>query len=1379
MIAEYERENRELSLTAEEMEEMRRLLRAISAEAEILIQSAAIEAISSVAPTFNFSRFQSVMMNFVRTHYNESYPAEMGGFDVNASIENISASIEISHENGNRDLPVPAGIRIALTIEVAISSDRVNLHDRIEISKRVETAIPYLAHNLERLSETSTTQASLGKWVQSLLMQIAQLRVLQGYGSPDADPTRSTENILTIKDVESIVNLCIQILEKQIFGTVDPAAVEAFSNETINSENQVRTDLLKALSGEIDLWNLYTLICNENVESQINLKEFARQIIFSLIDRLVLRFLEYTHIFDIAEFQQSIFDLFDRGWQNAVEFMTGVDIDLERTIGWVEDEFERIGVPRSVCEDIFSGSSDIRLAADPKIIYISDCERNLVPLAVGTTDLVLDIPAFSIMASDSWSDLSDTFWSDIRKVGTIVESTCIDICRRLTENIPSIEITIPASDSGSIVPRILEEAERLLRSLDEEIFDCEVIPNVYPIETEKLSRLRDFLAESWESLFPFKEIFTTAKEALSRQLADMAIFDDPSVLPDNWKQEAAETIMRNLDSSSLESWRSRLASSIECVSRDSKNLIIHLIEREIQNTYPDFRSNPIISWFSDRIPNEIIRNAMLHEIRSLREQTTNMTGELCLDQRIDFKLDKVIELRGHLESSSSKSVTEIYPVISQYPAFLEAYEIVPEASYSVENIDPLGKLHVCIYHPTDSTGSLTESTHYTSFRNSSGFPYETNWFIRVRGALELTTCDIPDSGLTTGRIVSIDIEIPLTVLSGWPLSDVEYKCSDTLISDACDLFLEIKNRIWRFVSPLVEVHCRAFTELIDGLSKVSKYLLGFAERMGKLYFDFANEIASRCLNVLEKIRSSAIWNLIEASIDLLGKAEVKFTYGPFTVIASCSLPDLLFRKAKDMLRVVIIAKHDTFTISMGFRFAKLSNGELDIITNSTIKCASVTVDLRLDPLMKIRHHLFDISARWRGYRLDIWAPEVDDYRHFGVKLSDLPGIGTVLSSIPIPPLGISVSVDAGLSVRYGLPLRDQICINEVEQNPKGGDSGNEWVEIYNPLDREISLDGYSLETVHGAITILPLTGNVNPRGYRVFDFPKLSLDNGDPSDTFARGDKLILRDDNGKPIDRTPLIADNENDRRTWQRSWDGAPKWSFEISTKAKSNGNPLINTYPDLLAKLCVDSLIVAFERESDNISFSLGFVKNLLSSFLKELLLQTAEFAASLVHEVVFFIDIAINDLSGSVGVGFRFKVSITGELVRQGILWLMEQLTQIFGNLIFDRCMSIDLIGDSHPFEAIYLGYDAYARIGTPKLLSLLFNACDIPSEIKLTSSFSFNLAAIGGILNKSWGDWNLLFGLHIDDLPGLSLIPPLDVNREKVDLWLIRGKLYPK
>ena len=138
----------------------------------------------------------------------------------------------------------------------------------------------------------------------------------------------------------------------------------------------------------------------------------------------------------------------------------------------------------------------------------------------------------------------------------------------------------------------------------------------------------------------------------------------------------------------------------------------------------------------------------------------------------------------------------------------------------------------------------------------------------------------------------------------------------------------------------------------------------------------------------------------------------------------------------------------------------------------------------------------------------------------------------------------------------GRPLKTQpspsakLVINEVELNPPGSDSGNEWVEIYNPNDFAIDLSGWVIE--NSKTQRIELSGSIKAYGFHVQTFSSQWLRNED--------EKIRLLTPDGHVVDETPTLADEDNDEKTWQRIMDGydtdsSSDWVFKPSTKGFSN--------------------------------------------------------------------------------------------------------------------------------------------------------------------------------------------------------------------------------
>ena len=114
-----------------------------------------------------------------------------------------------------------------------------------------------------------------------------------------------------------------------------------------------------------------------------------------------------------------------------------------------------------------------------------------------------------------------------------------------------------------------------------------------------------------------------------------------------------------------------------------------------------------------------------------------------------------------------------------------------------------------------------------------------------------------------------------------------------------------------------------------------------------------------------------------------------------------------------------------------------------------------------------------------------------------------------------------------------------VVIYAFDQNPAGRDEGNEWVTLYNPSNESVDIGGWVLETTHGSVLTetIPEGTMLNPSAYYIYSPPYQWLDNEDES--------IILRDSEGKEVERTPVLSDTKNDNRCWVHN---DSEWIFEV---------------------------------------------------------------------------------------------------------------------------------------------------------------------------------------------------------------------------------------
>lgn len=1378
-VIQMENSSRRAAQAKAETEAVAELTRTISLECGLALQVASNKLLGGDNQEFNLTTFERKLRAEVSGYFSARYPMKVGSIDVNVTLKNLTAIIGSCKVNGGGNHSLPGSIVAIAFLSIHARSERINYQTPLEVEKEIETPVPFLASQIAHIDKAAKLNGILDRTVRNILMQLAQLRVIQGYGAPGHPEGRGIEDILTAEDVEIAVNLALQLTTLSDFKTVDGEAWRRLLSESGCKENlSIDADWF---DGSLDPFKTYLLLRRSDISWGVNSRDFAVQTLYSLIDKIVLRYLDYLNLIDLAKLFAAGKLLAEESWKSVIEALTGVDERLEDAQNWVSKKLADIGIPDSLWKNLFEESNEISLDCNISYIYIFDKSGKLAPVMIGGITVPIDVPKTSIIDSRAWRDYYPMIASQALSVGEDIETLVMEVCMDVVRDLEN-KVTYGSFDSG--MPLVISILDSLKQEFERSRTGTTATPEAYTqlLACDRtLIALKDFIDGSWESIVNSTNIYEHTLVALAIYLADNAVVQDPMSLPVGWKEELRAVIENELRGGSLKALSDSLASKIDSLSKNLRSCLLGSIE-SIANTPLESRGT-VPKAILDLLVGGTFRETLISSLDEwtdhLRVQVGNITDELDADEQLPATGDGYLRLTKEdpLRPEAANLSMLIIPIIQQSPKYLHSYEIMPSPDYDLKNIEPFDKL--CIIIESPSTRYATrKSVHYTSLDCESSFPFENNWLIRTRGIVELSIRDSL-TGQSVREKVLIDLDIPITAYSGWALEGVRYDTSNTLIGDAWALLMEIKNKLWEFISPLLELFGKAFRAIYDAFSKLSSYISGFVEKLTKLFFDIGSWIASAIKDVVDWLRASPFWGMIRCTIDLLGKIDLTLQYGPFGVVVSLNLPDLLFKKAKDLLRLIFVMRLGDLGVAWGFRIAELANGMIDIVGNSTVRWGkSLRIDLVCDPLMEVKDHMFEIKVVWERLKLKIWSPEVDDYSKAGVELKDLPGLGPILASIPIPMLGVSVSINAGLSMKYRLPIADQLVINEVELNPAGADAGKEWIEIYNPLERAVELSGYSLQTMHGEIATIQLDGSISPRGYRVFTFPKTSLDNGDPGDSFAFGDSIALLNPDGDALDITPVISDTKSNSETWHRSWDGSPKWVFGKGTKGATNGNPLIHAYPDLLTKLCVDALIRALERESDNVSASLGFVTNVFRSFLVELINVSAEFIASLVHEVSLFVEIGVNDISGSTGVGIRIKLSFGEEFVKTGILWFVEQLAKIIWNAITGSPMSQNLFPHTRPLEEIYLGADIYMRVGTPKALSVLFSGTSVPSEVRLALTISVNLASLGALFGHDWGKFKIVFGVHLDDLPGMKLVRPLTVRRDNVDVWLLKGTLSP-
>jgi hypothetical protein len=570
----------------------------------------------------------------------------------------------------------------------------------------------------------------------------------------------------------------------------------------------------------------------------------------------------------------------------------------------------------------------------------------------------------------------------------------------------------------------------------------------------------------------------------------------------------------------------------------------------------------------------------------------------------------------------------------------------------------------------------------------------------------------------------------------------------------------------------------AFSILNSIIMDVSKYV---AKIIAQLYqaiitpLEFIKEFIEGKLEqlfgaVLEKAVEAVQWIV---GIDM-SKQTVGFTFMGFTLTFTTNLSSLA-NNTKTLLTVALSCVVHNIKISCHITIKQKGSGsgkEIILTGGGSIEGRDWSVSAEIDPLMNSTGHMIAINGRVRGVQFDILLPDLVQYQHVSFTLSDVPGLGTILSNIPLPIPGLKASIDAGIDLKYNIPFETGVLINEFELNPPGTDKGSEWVEIINATKSKVDLDGYVLQAGSDPskktykITALTLS----PGEKEVINLPGSFLNNSS-SAASSSGEYIVLRSPDGKEADRTPTKKDSSNDDRTWQRVADGSMDWVFAEGTPGTTNcggffGEEMIKVQ---LIKILKDSAVKI-----------MGKMKSLkstddLSEFFKAAIMDAVdtgiEMLAACLVEAAIFISIDITDESSTACAGMRFALFIDSGFIEQGLKYLVGEIESILLHIENPYGLRpLEILTDN-----LYLGLTFYMGITSPSFLKNL----DLYPNVKLGVTFNCNVSTLCKVIGKNVGKWKVTAGVLIMDCPPVLLPSALkpDMTRE-ADLWLLRATFTP-
>ena len=186
------------------------------------------------------------------------------------------------------------------------------------------------------------------------------------------------------------------------------------------------------------------------------------------------------------------------------------------------------------------------------------------------------------------------------------------------------------------------------------------------------------------------------------------------------------------------------------------------------------------------------------------------------------------------------------------------------------------------------------------------------------------------------------------------------------------------------------------------------------------------------------------------------------------------------------------------------------------------------------------------------------------------------------------------------AIAQSSPNTSSIKINEMELNPRGSDAGigvggsgvesklsegasgsQEFVELYNPTGMAVDISGWTLSpTASWKSYVIPDNIIIEPESFQVFTHVNFWFKD------FA--ESVSLYDSDGNLVDETPILKDQEDDPRSWQRSTDGfdtnnKSDWELKRMTPKTSNGKIIETTESTFTLEVRLDNTQYIFGQSA----------------------------------------------------------------------------------------------------------------------------------------------------------------------------------------------------
>lgn len=1336
-----------VELTTEELERMDDLSQTARRDVENIAFQAVIGACSG--DTSNETKLSSTFDKLLSSSISSSYPKMGGGHRTDVNVTGVRLSfLRLSLSDGGEGWEgtyIPAYIGICGRFQVRVGSEDGNLTRNYTVTTDTKVPWPLLNDRMSSFSSSvSDGMGELSSMTTAMLDALSAFRAVQGWGSSMAGPDEGKDDMITERDVVNALDLGLIILQFKTFRNATPC----YDLITDHVEGQDAWELVAGLidgGGSIDPADIFLQLYGCE---RLDWNSVFSQALYASMERLTLRWMEHTHLMDLVNIIEKVQDMIFTSTNDLIDWITGTDLMEDQYKDWMTDRFETAGVPDTLYRYFGAGGPESTMTTPSATMELVTGDGSTVMLqTVG--EVSLDLPTIDILGWDGWGDFKDQYELGTKEILQNMRSSLAAMADSISREmfVPSTELVLDPRDG---VPFIQEVRSSLASALaDKETWLRQAVT-----AGERYASAADPLAEA---------TYAMVEEDLDSMLGRSAILD-------GLVGSAAEQILTNLQKSNLGvdlPWEENIVLVEQAIEKDADwrmmDEIIDLYELAADQMKEGFRMGmeyrPVVSGHPSSFITNIIANtgdpliglssAVSDDVDSLLEEMTD-----CMAMRGDHLQVQVPKGDRFVLKGTDGSV---------YTERLEVDVVYPSSKSSSQG------LHIFLTDPSRYKMGSDDcpQLHDTDLIDMKWASYQSVWGMVFSGTVHATIAPAGEVGdmlpMVAEERIAISSSRSIAVLTGDPLVGVDYRNINTLYENMAKVMDEIFSPLRKGLEIVSSGLQEAYRMLADTVKRLidlgTKALGAFAELLQRTVERIQDFISDSVAGLKAKV--------IEMIANVLGEKTYSLNLFGLDLVIKLNPKDLALKSSGVPVSFSLSLLAGDCTISATSRLIK-GDDDYSILTNATLSGDDWAVYMVIDPSMDIFSHMVEVRGTMDGACIELVMPEVVTYQEFTLALSDIPGMGALLSNIPTPIPGLKGSVDAGITIKALTGRTDNVVINEYELNPAGEDRGKEWVELYNPTDEAVDLAGWSLQTSHGLRSLSSLGSSVMmPKGRLVYYFTDQALDN--TGSGFPFEESIVLLDNNGRHVDSTPFSTDCWNDKRTWQRAHDGTDRWEFKDATRGSRNGMDVFS----LVHLTAVQDAYLSAVTESLNQVMSSNMTLESMAGVLSSALLHLGERLTTTILgldvEMALFVQVAFSDYTSSAKVGMKTTLSLhcgtVGEVLRY-LAGSVAELLSCFGE-------PFEMVTDAPSVsEDVWIGVHNLASMGLPKMLSIGANG----PKVQYVTSIQANIATLTSALGEKGEDWGIECGVCIKGIPSGALRIKGLAADSLVCIWLCKASV---